>query len=318
MPSFLKKQVSDYMDKESYTSFVGLFSQRKNKKEKARFIENAQNYFKNLNIDLSIHEVKFGLTKISHLVFGDLKSAEVVLCAGYDTGELLLVGNGDYYPLQENRNRLNNFINLTLTMLLSIIIAIIGIIFVAKSGKQEGVIKVLSIISGFVIIFWANGISKGLPNRSTCTKTASIYLMLELAKKLRNKEVAYVFLDKGSFSKIGINFLNDDNLFSGKQLKIYFDCFGDGNQLLISYDNMAEEKAKQIKSYCTFKSEGANLRDYTPNRFDDLENIIAISNVFVEEDHGWKVKNVKKDTDLTTDPKAIDAVEQAVEKMMGR
>lgn len=297
------------MNIDSYKSFVQYFGQRRSRKDKKNFIDNLEHFFSAYDIPMTKYEEKLVFHKSEHVVFGDLKRARKVYCVGYDTAEQMVIGNGQYFPLEENKNRANTFWNLLLTLLISLMIALIGIYFFYKGSGQQGFSKILYIICGVIIIMIANRFSRGLPNEATCSKTTSIFLLLEMVKEHHSSEdAAYAFLDDGAYSKIGINFIKKNDLFTDQQLKVYLDFFGDGDTVLIAHDKLAKKSAQTMLKKYPGRSATSSLENVGPNRFEEINNIIVISNVFSDENGHYYVDHVRKETDLTTDIETFDSV----------
>lgn len=281
-----------------FLDFVKLFPIRRNRKEKKRIQDNLVHYFHTFNLKPVEYEEGLGLRKIRHFLFGDLKQAEIVFVCGYDTAERLLIGSGDYWPLEENRNRSKAFVNMTLSLLLAAAIAVFGIILLRYALSLKDYWKYINIICAVILFYVANLVSQGFSNRATFSKSASVFMLLELAKYLKDDRYAYLFLDYGSYSKVGINFLKKE-IFAKKKL-IYLDFFGDGDTLLIGHDDIGVHLAKTIEENYPNNKIRINLKQ-SVSRFDDLENIVVLSNVMKDQKGDFVVRNVKTDNDLTVD-----------------
>jgi hypothetical protein len=296
------------MEFEQFKTFAQVFGVRRNRKQKDRFLENLKGVFGSYGYTMTIYEDKMGLHKIKHALFGDLKNANEIYVVGYDTTENNVVGNGKYWPINENRNRSSVFVNLTINLILSIVMAVVGVYFIALGISKEKIEKILWIILGVITLFITNKVSQGRTNRSTFAKTSSIFLVFEILKKTKKKNIAFMFLDNGSFSKIGINFLKKDNLIRDDQRIIYLDCFSDGDRLLICSDKLAKDKAMNLHKMYQGEKVYVNLDECESNKFEDMNNIVILCNVYEENDGSFAVHNVKTDDDLTIDGETIDKV----------
>lgn len=296
------------MEFDQFKIFAQVFGVRRSRKQKDRFLENLKGLFGSYGYTMTIYEDKMGLNKLKHAIFGNLKEAKKVYVVGYDTTENNIIGNGKYWPINENRNRSNVFINLTTNLIISVIMAAIGVYFITLGISKTKVKRIIWIILGVLTLFVTNKVSQGRTNRSTFAKTSSIFLTFEILKKVEIKDSAYVFLDNGAFSKIGINFLKKLELLNLEQRIIYFDCFSDGDRLLICSDKIAENKAKLLYEKYQGEKVYKSLNNYESNKFEDLSNIIVLCNVYKESDGSFAVHNVKTDDDLTIDCGTIDKV----------
>ena len=117
----------------------------------------------------------------------------------------------------------------------------------------------------------------------------------------KNEKVAYLFLDYGSYSKVGLNFLKKDE-FKNKKL-IYLDFFGDGEELLLGYGDKAIDIKNAVKERYGEKIFEQSLKQ-APNRFDEIDNLLVLSagNVLNNE---FVVKHVRTDDDLIVDPEIM-------------
>lgn len=295
------------MDVNQFKQFALAFGIRRSKKQKAVFKDNLKSVFANYGYSMTIYEEKMGLRKLEHLVFGDLSKAHVIYVVGYDTTEKLILGNGQYWPLEEDRNRSKIFVNLLITLILSLLIAVCSIYGITYALKLSGWRMIVMIIACVGLIYVANRTSQGITNRATFSKTSSIFLLFELLRKSQNKNNAFIFLDYGSFSKIGINFINKEGLLSEKQTCVYLDCFSDGDTLLLAYDKKSKGLAKQMADNYTGPKKLVSLDKAKSNRFEDLKNIVILSNTFIDEkDKSLYVSAVRTDEDLTIDPVTIN------------
>lgn len=295
-----------------FLDFVKLFPIRRNKKEKIKIQNNLINYFKSFNMKPTEYVEGLGLRKIRHYLFGDLDKAKTIYVCGYDTTEKLLLGSGDYWPLQENRNRSKTFVNITLSLVLAAILAVGGIFLLRYALSIKTFMKYVNIICAIIIFYLANIVSQGFTNRATFSKSSSLFMMLELAKYLDNEKVAYLFLDYGSYSKVGINFMNNE-IFNNKRF-IYLDFFGDGDTLMIGHDDVGVHTAKAIEENYKEKKVRVNLNK-SVNRFNDIENITVLANVFIDKENECVVKNIRTDDDLTADPNVMENTLNALIKI---
>lgn len=304
------------MNTEQFGQFARTFGRRRSRKEKNRFVENLQPVFRSYGYDMKLYEQRIGLRKITHVVFGEPARAKFVYVAGYDTNERLIMGNGKYWPLEESRNRAKSLVNLTIYMLLSLAAAVIGIMIIRQGLSYESWRRIVMIASGVGFILLGNAIAQGMPNQTTFAKTSSIFLLFELAGSLKTKDNAFVFLDYGSFSRLGLDFMVKNEIITSSQTVIYFDCFSDGDRLLIGYGDKARKKAEEIKAGCKKrKAVLVPLSDNENNRFTGLDNWIILANVYKDSDESLYVDNVRTDDDLTVDPETIDAVVKILREM---
>lgn len=302
------------MNTEQFGQFAQTFGTRFSPKQKKRFVENLQPLFRSYGYEMKTYEERIGLRKITHVVFGEPSGAEYVFIAGYDTTDRILLGNGKYWPLEESRNKAKTFVNLTLYMLLSLAVAIAGILIIRHGLTYQGWRKLLMIASGVGFILLANVISKGMPNRATFAKTSSLFLLFELASALKGRN-AFMFADYGSFSRIGLDFPAKNGLITPQQTVIYADCFSDGDRLLIAYGDKARKQAEKIKSMYKNKTVMQPLSKTDNHRFTGMDNWIVLANVYKDSDDTLYVNNVRTDEDLTVDPQTIDAAVSALKEM---
>lgn len=297
-----------------FLDFVKLFPIRRNKKEKKKIQENLLHYFGSFDMKALEYEEGLGLRKVRHFLFGDPDEAKTVFVCGYDTAERLLIGSGDYWPLEENRNRSKVFVNITLSLLIAVAMAIGGIFLLRYALSLKDYWRYINIVCAVIVFYLANHIIQGFTNRATFSKSASLFMMLELAKYLHDRDYAYLFLDYGSYSKVGISFLNKE-MFQNKK-KIYLDFFGDGDTLLIGHDDIGVHLAKTIEENYQENKTRINLSK-TVNRFNDIENIVVLNNVYEDKDGSWVVRNVRTDDDLTVDANIMQETVDVLVRIYG-
>lgn len=301
----------DKIEAGKFLDFVKLFPIRRSKKEKQKIRENLVRYYNAFNIKPTEYIEGLGLRKVKHLLFGDINQAELIMACGYDTAERLILGSGDYWPLDENRNRSKNFVNITLQVVISLAMAVGGIFLIRYALKLKTVMKIINIVCAVLIFYIANLIAQGLTNRATFSKSCSLFMNLEIIKHYNSKKVCYLFLDYGSYTKVGINFLKNEK-FNGKKI-VYLDFFGDGDTLLIGHDDKGIKVGKYIEENYSGNVYRTKLEGV--NRFNELENITVLSNTTLAKDKTYVVKNVKTDDDLVVDPEVMQNTFDALIKL---
>ncbi|MBR4422046.1 MAG: hypothetical protein IKS69_05885 [Erysipelotrichaceae bacterium] len=305
------------MDVGQFKDFAQLFSIRRNVKDKKLFRENLRQLFHSFHYEGTEYNEQIGIRKITHLVFGDLHQASYVFVAGYDTAENYLIGNGVHYPFYEDRNRAREFINLTFSLLLSLLVAALGIYLFYRALSLNIYRKIVMMLAGLIVIIIANKLSRGLTNRATFSKTASIFALFELLKKTGHQDkLAYIFLDMGSYSKIGLHFLKTEGLIRKDQTLIYLDYFGDGDLLAVGSDAKAKAFAEKIRKQYKDPSVYVDLSACGANRFDDLEKIVVLSLVKQDDKEQYYIEHVRTDDDLTIVPEMIDKTVEALGKVI--
>lgn len=294
-----------------FLDFVKLFPIRRNKKQKQKIQENLIHYYNAFNIKPTEYVESLGLRKVRHFLFGDLEKAELIVACGYDTAERLILGTGDYWPLDENRNRSKNFVNITLQVVISLVMAVGGVFLIRYALTLKTIMKIVNIVCAVLIFYLANFFAQGLTNRATFSKSCSLFMNLEIIKHYNSKKVCYLYLDYGSYTKVGINFLKSEQ-FKGKKI-VYLDFFGDGDTLLIGHDDKGIKVGKYIEE--NYDGDVYRTKLEGVNRFNELENITILANTSIAKDKTYVVKNVKTDDDLVVDENVMQRSFDALIKL---
>ena len=297
-------------DKDLLTALINLFCIRRTKRKKLKFVKFFSTQLD--NYEKTDYSTRIGVVNVRFSVFGNITNANHVLLTAYDTTEKKLPGSQPYHPLNTNMNRKNDFNNMVLNALLSIIILLIGFILFKNISKFNGFIKVLVIISSICFVILSVIVARGFTCKGNVSKTTPLFLLEYLSRNKMND--SYIISDYLSYSKLGLIAINKMCPNINNKKILYLDSLGEGSILLIGYTNSSRNEANKIKSLYNGKSK-VELLPKEDSRFDLFDNIITLC--FVEEDKdGYCVKNSQTNKDKTCDVTNLENLINALEKYL--
>ena len=222
------------------------FQARKTAKQKDRFIELLKAEFP----ELTVSEKKKTLMKNRNLILGDVKNADVILSAHYDTCAVLPFPNLIFA---------NNVIA-TVAAILPVVIVMIALCAGAMAavvklggGRTLGMGAYFAVLFAFVIVTYA-----GKPSTHTANdNTSGVITLIETYARLSVEEkakTAVVFFDNEEYGLVGSRiFLKENKKLLDNKLLINFDCVSDGDNILFICSKKAYEDGQSL-SQC-FKTD---------------------------------------------------------------
>ena len=221
---------------------------RKSGKQKQKFIQFIQDKCDELELDCSV-EKKKGLFYNRNIVVGNIKSADIICTAHYDTCAVL--------PFPNFITPKNIFIFVFAQLFF------LGIVF----GVIMGIPKLLAyqihdlnpfythILPNILFLGFCIQMIAGFPNKHTANDNTSgvatlLSLMYNIPKENRNK-IAFVFFDNEEVGLIGSShFKKLHKKIIADKLLINFDCVSDGDHFLF----ISKKKARQSEIYPLFEN----------------------------------------------------------------
>ena len=142
---------------------------------------------------------------------GNIKQADRVICTFYDTPPESF-GSYQLFDRKDQAKKTTRFI--LASTIVAILLGIIGTLIymrLSPNSFQLNSIGTLGIVAIYAAYFALLGkVTKGLSNRKTLVRnTSSILAMLKMIAENKQKNIAYAFLDEGSYGNKGLDELQD-------------------------------------------------------------------------------------------------------------
>ncbi|MGX7204464.1 hypothetical protein [Enterococcus pingfangensis] len=269
---------------------------RRTEKSKKRFLTALVTDIAKMREDVRVIEYDQQKKYASRNVYvGNIKQADKVICTFYDTPPES-IGSYQLFDRKDQSKKTTTFI--LASTILTILLGVIGTLIymrISPNSFQFNSIGTLSIIVIYAGYFALLGkVTKGLSNRKTLVRnTSSILAMLKIIAENKQKNVAYAFLDEGSYGSKGLDELQKQVKRSSKIY--YLDSVGASAPLHLlgelpnnkKLDETIEYQAADQKvSYLfsahkdqagsAFYLNSADLKEKHLN----MENIAAVTNLF--------------------------------------
>ncbi|MDT2759540.1 hypothetical protein [Enterococcus xiangfangensis] len=269
---------------------------RRTEKSKKRFLTALVTDIAKMREDVRVIEYDQRKKYASRNVYvGNIKQADQVICTFYDTPPES-VGSYQLFDRKDQSKKTTTFI--LASTILTILLGVIGTLVymqISPNSFQFNSISTLGIIVIYAGYFALLGkVTKGLSNRKTLVRnTSSILAMLKIIAENKQKNVAYAFLDEGSYGSKGLDELQ-------KQVKrgskiYYLDSVGasaplhllgelpNNKKLDETIDYQAANQkvnylfsARKDQADSTFYLNPTDLKEKHLN----MENIAAVTNLF--------------------------------------
>lgn len=213
------------------------FQARKNKTQKSKFIALILNEIQKTYPDIKAYVQEGGFPKSRNIVVGDVKTADVIFTAHYDTAPALPFPN-----VITPRNMLLSILYAVIVIALPIIfIPFIFDILFDLPFLFSFLIRELFIVAVIILMLFGKA-NKHTSNDNTSGVITLFEIMAAMNEEQRSK-AAFVFFDNEETGLFG------SKLFSAKYAKdikdkpvINFDCVSDGDNIMLVHNKKLDKK----------------------------------------------------------------------------
>lgn len=269
---------------------------RRTEKSKKRFLAALVTDIAKIREDVRVIEYDQQKKYASRNVYvGNIKQADRVICTFYDTPPES-IGSYQLFDRKDQAKKTMMFI-LTST-LIAILLGVIGTIIYMRLSPNSfqfnsvSTLVIMVIYAGYFALL--GKITKGLSNRKTLVRnTSSLLAMLKMIAENKQKNVAYAFLDEGSYGDKGLEELQRQ--VNGHCEIFYLDSVGASAPLHLvgksphngKIDDYVDyQESDQKVSYLFSARKDQTNAAYYLNQTDlkekhlNMENIVAVTNLF--------------------------------------
>lgn len=291
-------------------------------KQKQMFIRVAAKDFNDLGYAVKANTGKHKRMRSINLMVGDVKQAETLIVANYDTPQHNFGNPMKYYPF----NGVTTFVSGFLPIYAPMIIGGVLMLYILMQQMPYlnfttdvwwslfwlGLFIVCAVFTPIMTMGIGNKVNF---NRNTSGVVAALRLAEELSKEQR-KKVAFVFTDNGCRNHGGDYLLRESfpDLLDDK-LVIMLDCVGDGDTLVIGYKDDSVQEAKDLAACFKVRPKRhlcpkEDLR-YTSFSFYPRGLLLARGNFYNDV---LMVENISTNKDTNCDVAAIDELVAGLKK----
>lgn len=185
---------------------------RRTEKSKKRFLAALVTDIAKMREDVRVIEYNQQKKYAARNVYvGNIKQADRVICTFYDTPPESF-GSYQLFDRKDQAKKTTRFI--LVSTIVAILLGSIGTLIymrLSPNSFQLNSIGTLGIVAIYAAYFALLGkVTKGLSNRKTLVRnTSSILAMLKMIAENKQKNIAYAFLDEGSYGNKGLDELQD-------------------------------------------------------------------------------------------------------------
>lgn len=269
---------------------------RRTEKSKKRFLAALVTDIAKMREDVQVIEYDQQKKYASRNVYvGNIKQADRVICTFYDTPPES-IGSYQLFDRKDQARKTTTFI--LASTLIAILLGVIGTLIYMRLSPDSfqlnslSTIMIMLIYAGYFILL--GKITKGLSNRKTLVRnTSSILAMLKMIAENKQKNIAYAFLDEGSYGNKGLEELQRQ--VNGHCKIYYLDSVGATAPLhLVGKlpsnkkigENVEYQEADQKVSYLFSARKDQTNAAFYLNPADlkkkqlNMDNIVTVTNLF--------------------------------------
>lgn len=208
-----------------------VFSKRYSRKQKSMFLNEVIEEIsaKNKPIDI-VKRKDFFKTNIS-CAMGDLENADKILVAAYDTPAKVYFGSSNYYPFNIKMNMKNEKKILLYQLVIFIVLSTPFLFYIMNLNSMMQLNK---IVFGFLtigLLIVATKTLSGFANKINMNRnSASVSVLIELAKLEYKNKIAFILVDNGISSFWG--FKEMAKIIKKETKVILLDSLASGDQLV--------------------------------------------------------------------------------------
>ncbi len=234
--------------KENMMLYGVTLSQRYTTKQKECFLNEVFKHCKEVGLETEFISKHGSLYQLANLVIGDLKKANTIICASYDTPAKSLIPQ-DYYPFAAKRNVSSGVKKIVIDIFIMIICVLLSYVVLLNFKTVSTTIKWVKIIFVALIILFTFLFLKGTSNKVNFSRnSAAVAVLMELVEKNKSSNVAYVLLDQNTSTYEGLKALKEK--------------LGDTQKEIILLDGLAYGK-----DTCVAFNEGVDASDLCTNGY---------------------------------------------------
>lgn len=269
---------------------------RRTEKSKKRFLAALVTDIAKMREDVQVIEYDQQKKYASRNVYvGNIKQADRVICTFYDTPPES-IGSYQLFDRKDQARKTTTFI--FASTLIAILLGVIGTLIYMRLSPDSfqlnslSTLMIMLIYAGYFILL--GKITKGLSNRKTLVRnTSSILAMLKMIAENKQKNIAYAFLDEGSYGNKGLEELQRQ--VNGHCKIYYLDSVGAAAPLhLVGKlpsnkkigENVEYQEADQKVSYLFSARKDQTNAAFYLNPADlkkkqlNMDNIVTVTNLF--------------------------------------
>lgn len=269
---------------------------RRTEKSKKRFLAALVTDIAKMRKDVRVIEYDQQKKYAARNVYvGNIKQADRIICTFYDTPPESF-GSYQLFDRKDQAQKTTKFI--LLSSIAAILFGIIGTLVYMRFAPNSfqwnalSTFVIMAIYAGYFALL--GKITKGLSNRKTLVRnTSSILTMLKMIAENKQKNIAYAFLDEGSYGTKGLDELQKQ---ANGRCKIYYldsigapaplHLVGESPNNQIIHENMDYQASDQKVNYIFSARTDQENRAFYLNPADlkekqlNMENIATVTSLF--------------------------------------
>ncbi|MGG5315258.1 hypothetical protein [Enterococcus sp. AZ072] len=221
---------------------------RRTAKQKRRFITALVTDIAKMREDIQVIEYnRHKKYAANNIYVGDIKKADQIICTYYDTPPQHF---GPYYLFDRKKQSKGTtsfiLVSALLTLLAGLLFTLAYMQVAPSAFDLSSPLTILVAICYGAYFIFLSKIAKGLSSRQTLIRnTSSILAILQLINSVKNKKIAFAFIDEGAYGEVGLNVLQDSCKASAKIYSL--DAVGAHTELQVKGKGFSSERLQQAE-----------------------------------------------------------------------
>lgn len=288
--------------KDSMMFYGATLGQRYTKQQKQIFYDHVYENYQKLGLTVSLQTQK--KNGVNNIIIGNLSMAQVIIVAAYDTPSQIKFKAVDYYPFNPRKNIK---VEIRYALIQWIIVSVIfsGFYFLLRDFPAYGLIAkigaVILTLAALVFVYW---FLRNYPNPVNFNRNSAALVMIEkIAHSFSQKSVAYVLLDQGVNSYLGMKAAAE--VIGADQRVIILDALADGEQLVVAHrQNTAVDEYLNCQTL-RIKDKVYSEQQAAKNQLSFFKKSLVLTSGSISKNN-LVVKNTRNITDVKVDIERLE------------
>lgn len=285
--------------KENMMLYGVTLSQRYTLKQKECFLNEVVKHCKEAGFKTEFISKHGSLYQLANLVIGDLKNANTVICASYDTPAKSLIPQ-DYYPFAAKSNVNSGIKKIVIDIVVMLMCIFLSYVILLDFKTASSLMKWVKIILVALIILITFIFLKGTSNKVNFSRnSAAVAVLMELVEKNKSSNVAYVLLDQNTNTYEGLKALKEKIGDTSKEV-ILLDGLAYGKDTCVAFNEGVDASDLCIQGYISKEYHNpTNALQYFNNMIQiscgDIENhMFVIHKTCTNKDYEINMERLEK------------------------
>jgi hypothetical protein len=285
--------------------YVSNYGRRHSNREKQNGYLYVQAIMEELHYPVSFEQMGSGMARVGLCIIGDLKRADNVFIAPFDTPRKTRMPGYRYYPLDDEKTKKEEMKAYGVDTLLGVLsfVVVMTLVYVMSHNI---LLAVAAGWIGFLLYTWSRSNYCNFSKSSASLAVITHMAMMKAGNPEEQGKNAYVMLDRCAESRAGLDmFLKhyEEDLRHMKHI-VYLDCLANGEKVFTASAGRRLELGELQEELTCARSDHAMLLQSHP----EVEFLMTGE----EKDGIWTIENIRSSKDKKVNMKRLKRMEAAL------